>query len=47
MTLAGKEIENDLSKVSEETLKREFHRLKTLGLHKVALSIDAAIAEKD
>ena len=45
MTLAGIEIKNNLENISEKELEEEFHRLRALGLHKTALSVDAAIAE--
>ena len=46
MTVAGIEFKNNLNNISEKELEDEFQRLHALGLHKIALSVDAAIAEK-
>jgi hypothetical protein len=46
MTLLGIELKNDLTNISEKELEEEFQRLRSLELHKTALSVDAAIAEK-
>ena len=39
-------IKNDVSNTSEEELEKEFHRLRELGLHELALQVEGIIAEK-
>ena len=46
MTISGTEVTNNLENVTEEELENEFQRLRVLGLDKLALAVDALIAEK-
>ena len=46
MNSATTEVQNDISHVSIEDLKQEYNRLQEMGLHKLALQVNAIIAKK-